>query len=116
MCARCEELELEVKRLRSLLEPEFDFPRKWRLTQTDQRVLSTLMTGRTVTRDYIGEVLYGIDALLKGERTIDVYVYKLRTKFREANLPIRIHTVWGAGYVMDPESIAFIKKEMGNHQ
>ena len=59
--------------------------------------------GRTVSRAELCELVWG-RPLRAGDRSIDVYVHKVRTKLEEA-LPARqfIHTHVGFGYRFAPE-------------
>jgi DNA-binding response OmpR family regulator len=60
--------------------------------------------GRIVSRAELYRLVWGTD-LRDGDRTIDVYVHKLRVKLEQA-LPARafIHTHVGFGYRFSPES------------
>jgi DNA-binding response OmpR family regulator len=71
-------------------------------------------TGRTVPRVELYERVWGT-ALRNGDRSIDVYVHKVRTKLEDA-LPGRrfIHTHVGFGYRFSPEiSHAFHNQATG---
>jgi DNA-binding response OmpR family regulator len=59
--------------------------------------------GRVMSRDELYEELWG-GAMPHGDRSVDVYVHKLRSKLDEA-LPgwAFIHTHFGAGYRLAPE-------------
>jgi DNA-binding response OmpR family regulator len=62
--------------------------------------------GRIVGRDELYESVWGSE-LRRDDRSVDVYVHKLRTKLGEA-LPGRsfIHTHFGFGYRFEPEPSA----------
>jgi DNA-binding response OmpR family regulator len=71
-------------------------------------------TGRTVRREELYALVWGAD-LRDGDRSIDVYVHKVRSKLEEA-LPGRrfIHTHVGFGYRFAPEiSHAFHNQATG---
>ena len=59
--------------------------------------------GRVVSREELYRLAWGAD-LRQGDRSVDVYVHKLRSKLEEA-LPHRrfIHTHFGFGYRFSPE-------------
>lgn len=60
--------------------------------------------GRIVRRDALYELVWG-GTLRPGDRSIDVYVRKLRVKLEEALPDWRfIHTHVGFGYRLEPES------------
>jgi DNA-binding response OmpR family regulator len=60
-------------------------------------------TGRVVSRDELYASVWGAP-LRANDRSVDVYVYKLRSKLAHA-LPDRrfIHTHFGLGYRFEPE-------------
>jgi DNA-binding response OmpR family regulator len=70
------------------------------LTQKEQQLLATMMrnAGRILSRDELYALVWG-KKLKPGDRTIDVYVRKLRVRL-ERELPERafIHTHFGFGY------------------
>jgi DNA-binding response OmpR family regulator len=60
-------------------------------------------TGRVVAREELYGLVWGT-GLREGDRTIDVYVHKLRSKLEEALPELRfIHTHVGFGYRFAPE-------------
>ncbi|MBN1116816.1 MAG: response regulator transcription factor [Bacteroidales bacterium] len=74
-------------------EKELMLPRKeFNLLQ-----LLTSKPSRVFTRDEIFEQLWGTDIFV-GDRTIDVYIRKLREKIGEN----KIHTIKGVGYKFEP--------------
>lgn len=66
-------------------------------------VALTQNAGRIVTREDLYRWVWG-GALRRGDRSIDVYVHKLRVKLEEALPAFRfIHTHVGFGYRFSPE-------------
>ena len=74
------------------------------LTVRELQVLTALVerSGRIVSREELYEVVWG-ELYRKSDRSVDVYVGKLRQKLDEA-LPGRalIHTHFGFGYRLSP--------------
>lgn len=103
-----EYLREENRQLReSLGGAEFSFPREWRLTRAEQRLLSCLYTGKNYFR--IEEALRF--ASCHGNATdrdvVKVRVCGMRKKLKPFGIEIR--NVWGEGYELTPESAAIIK-------
>lgn len=75
------------------------------LTRKELQVLTVMMRseGRILSRDELYALVWG-KKLRPGDRTVDVYVRKLRTRLQEA-VPERkfIHTHFGFGYRFAPE-------------
>jgi DNA-binding response OmpR family regulator len=75
------------------------------VTVRELNLLSALMerTGRIVSRDELYRVVWG-DFRRKDDRSVDVYVGRIRHKLAEA-VPGRsfIHTHFGFGYRFEPE-------------
>lgn len=59
--------------------------------------------GRTLTRDHLIEKVWGYD-YEGNERTLDVHVNRLRERFEEWQAGLRIRTVRGLGYRLEPLS------------
>jgi DNA-binding response OmpR family regulator len=76
-----------------------------RLTARELQLLTALAarSGRIVTRQELYQAVWG-EPYRKSDRSVDVYVAKLRLKLEEA-LPRRkfIHTHFGFGYRFAPE-------------
>jgi DNA-binding response OmpR family regulator len=110
LAERCDQLERENLHLRSMLRScdAARYPAKWALNAGEQRVLTSLISAPDGFRTH--------EALLHAGRKYDdtavdaglvkVLVARLRTKLRPYG--IRIHTMWGAGYKIDPESKAIV--------
>jgi DNA-binding response OmpR family regulator len=64
--------------------------------------------GRVVKREEIYERIWGY-AMVHGDRSVDVYVRKLRQKLDRASPGWRyIHTHFGVGYRLDPQPVASV--------
>ena len=76
------------------------------LSVCELRLLTALMERRDhiVSREELYRLAWGRE-LRQGDRSVDVYVHKLRSKLEEA-VPQRsfIHTHFGFGYRLSPES------------
>jgi DNA-binding response OmpR family regulator len=101
--ANClEEARLDVGR------PPRQFPRSWRLTPAEAAMLGLFaasVDGFASRKD-----LHFVSARKNkytGVKIVDVMVCKLRRKLRDTG--ISITAVWGAGYEISPESLAFLK-------
>ena len=86
----------------------FEFPRNWKLTRAEQRLLNSLYTGSKGFRRHEA-LMYAVahsdradDALLK------VQVCKVRKKLKPFGIEIK--TVWGEGYELTPASSEIIKR------
>jgi DNA-binding response OmpR family regulator len=81
--------------------------RALRLSQRELELLTALARhqGRVVPRQELYEIVWG-SQLRADDRSVDVYVHKLRTKLAEA-LPEwdYIHTHFGLGYRLWPEPV-----------
>ena len=76
-----------------------------RLTVRELQLLAALVerAGRIVSRQELYEVVWG-EPYRKSDRSVDVYVAKLRLKLEEALPDARfIHTHFGFGYRFAPE-------------
>ena len=98
---RCGELEVRPEEFLALAEG-----RPLRLTSRELELLTALLEreGRIVSRDELYRVVWG-EPYRKSDRSVDVYVGKLRQKLEDA-LPGRhfIHTHFGFGYRLSPEA------------
>jgi two-component system alkaline phosphatase synthesis response regulator PhoP len=73
------------------------------LTNTEYKIIIHMLknTGKIITRQEFGKILYGSDAI-KIDRSIDMHIKNIRSKI-ESDLenPIYIMTVYGVGYRMN---------------
>lgn len=79
------------------------------LTSAELRILAVLVRaqGRVLSREVLMDALYGPSEVGVLDRTVDVYVRRLRAKLGDdADVPCYVATVRGAGYraVIAPES------------
>ena len=80
--------------------------RRLHLTVRELALLTVLMegSGRTVDREELYEEVWG-DSYRRSDRSVDVYVAKLRYKLEQALPGNRfIHTHFGFGYRFSPET------------
>ncbi len=101
-------LREQVRQLNEMLiGPAYDFPREWKLTRAEQRLLNCLYTGNKGFRRHealmhaVAHSDWADDALLK------VKICHLRKKLKPRGVEIK--TVWGEGYELTPESAAIIE-------
>lgn len=80
--------------------------RELRLSLTEFRLLRTFMENpdRLLTRDILLDQVWGVNSYV-GERTIDVYVRRLRQALRPVGMGELIHTLRGAGYRFTPNLV-----------
>jgi len=86
------------------------------LSQRELGLLEALMRrrGHIVTRDELYSVVWGAQ-LRREDRSVDVYVHKLRSKLARAMPELRfVHTHFGFGYRFEPEASHPFHK--GEHQ
>lgn len=81
--------------------------REVRLSLTEFRLLRTFMENpdRLLTRDILLDQVWGVNSYV-GERTIDVYVRRLRQALRPVGMGELIHTLRGAGYRFTPNPVS----------
>ncbi len=75
--------------------------KEWELSSTEYKILEVLMRHPNVvfSRDQLLDLARGRD-FMAFDRSIDVHISKLRAKLEpDPRSPIRIKTVWGAGYM-----------------
>lgn len=80
--------------------------RELHLSLTEFRLLQAFMENpdRLLTRDILLDQVWGVNSYV-GERTIDVYVRRLRQALRPVGMDELIHTLRGAGYRFTPNPI-----------
>jgi Transcriptional regulatory protein, C terminal/Protein of unknown function (DUF1153) len=57
--------------------------------------------GKVVTHRMIATLLYGRYAKVKS-RVIDVFIVRLRKRLQESGAAVKIETVWGRGFLLQP--------------
>jgi DNA-binding response OmpR family regulator len=77
------------------------------LTRREYDLFELLLreVGRLVTRDTIVREVWG-GACSPDANIVDVYIRRLRRKLEAADFSGRIRTVWGIGYLLEPEAAA----------
>lgn len=88
-------------------------PLEFHLTGSENALLGALMAKPVATKEMIYNALYGLHDEPPGQKIIDVYVCKIRTKLKPWNIPIE--TLWGRGYMLSPESKARINAMLEAH-
>lgn len=95
---RVAELEETIRQLSE--KPEIIFPREWRLTPSESRLLAVLYGATTVlSKERILAAVYSAAAEEPEAKIVDVFVCKLR---RKTGHLFEIETVWGQGYYLPP--------------
>lgn len=75
------------------------FPRKWRLTQSEERIFACLLANRRTTRQQLLTAAYRFGSDEPDTKIIDVYICKIRQKLKPYG--IEIMTIWGIGYFIE---------------
>lgn len=102
-----EELRERVRELEDVLGMSIEVPIEWGLTASEARLIGMLLKREIVTKAGAHACLY--EARLEGAvdpKIIDVFICKARKKLKAFGIEIR--TVWGKGYLIDPETRARI--------
>jgi two-component system cell cycle response regulator CtrA len=105
---KLDERDCQIMRLRQMLEPTIEFPTRWKLTGTEEKILSLLMFGGVKLRSSIVDLIYDNDVDEAKDRIIDVYIHRLRHALAKDGIEIK--TVWSRGYKLEREAIARIKQ------
>lgn len=118
--ARAEALQNENDRLRARIEQleaalglTFLAPLEWGLTGRQTRLFGALMAREILTKQAAMTALY-TDVCDDDEpqiKIIDVFICHIRRKVKPFG--IEIHTVWGTGYRLTPESKARCLEQLG---
>ena len=97
-----EERDEEIRQLRLALVPQVYFPRAWRLTSTESRLLAFLLarSPQPRTKEQIVDAIYAGSDEAPDPKIVDVFVCKLRDKIKPFGLEILTHR--GSGYSLDP--------------
>ncbi len=88
----------------------YDFPERWGLTNRECRILHSMYTQDTFTKDAFMQDFYRSKNIFVMDKIYDVYVSKLRKKIREAELPVEIVTQRGVGYSLSEDSKLFLSQ------
>lgn len=113
-----ETLREEVRQLREQLEPPIQFPRTWRLTQSETRILRALYAAKTriVTRESAVIASTNREDDLPDLQILSVSVSRIRTKLRRVGLASVIETAWGIGYHLSPDGVIAINEALATEQ
>ena len=105
---RIEELEEEVRQLRDLLAPSLGFPRDFRLTPIEEKILSAIYARApaVVAHECIRAAVYPDPDAAPETNVIDVRVSSIRKKLRPYGVEIKNR--WGEGLYLDRASAAII--------
>lgn len=101
--ARVDELEEENRQLRELAAPEFRYPAEMKLTPTEGQVLAVIAARSGPTSaGRINNILYAVAGIDVQDKTIDVFICKIRRKLKPFGIEIR--NVWGHGFELTQEN------------
>lgn len=104
-------LEEAIERIHQLEEKaglDFVTDPQFKFTGFEQVVLGILSSSaQVISKDRLYVLLYGMDSDPPNQRILDVWICKLRAKLTK--LDIKILTVWGRGWHVDPENRAKIR-------
>lgn len=104
-------LRERIAQLEGLLGHNFLCPVEWRLTCSENRVFGTLMARDLATKEAILAALYRDVGKDEAEiKIVDVFVCKLRKKIKPFG--IEVHTRWGEGYYLLPETKSRIRESL----
>jgi DNA-binding response OmpR family regulator len=100
--------EILIERIRQLEDEaglNLEFHPRYNFTETEAAMLGLLVTYKgVITRERAYTFLYGMRADTPGERILDVYICRLRSKLGAEG--IHIGTSWGRGWYLDDEDRA----------
>ena len=105
---RIEELEEEVRQLRELLAPSLGFPRDFRLTPIEEKILSAIYARApaVVAHERIRAAVYPDPDTAPETNVIDVRVSSIRRKLKPYGVEIKNR--WGEGLYLDRASAAIL--------
>lgn len=97
-----------VRQMEEALAPPYVLPPAWGLTRTEERFLRAIRSAspHIVHRERAMVAVYGLADEAPQEKTLDVYLTKIRAKLRGASTGVEIETVWGRGWRLDAVSAA----------
>lgn len=103
-------LRERVRLLEEALTGGVALPVEWPLTPSERRVFGVLVNRELATKTAVLAALYGDVGKDEPEiKIIDVFVCKMRRKIRPYG--ILIHTRWGEGYYLDPDTRARFREK-----
>jgi uncharacterized protein DUF1153 len=76
------------------------------INRTDYLIFQLLeqRQGKVVTHRMIADLLYGRDSKVRS-RVIDVFIVRLRKRLQESGAAVKIETVWGRGFLLQPSKL-----------
>ena len=103
-------LRERLRQLQDVLVPEYRMPRRWQLSRLEDRLLRALLKSGAslLSREAAFAALYPDPDEDPDVNSFDVYVCKLRRKFRKVEAPVVIETFIGEGYRLTAASVAYI--------
>lgn len=110
---RIEELEEELRQLKTILVPPFTFPLEWRLTATQRRLLIALYkTPGCLTHT---QCFTAMDSkAIQSDSLLNVQIMKLRRRLTPFGVVVKNH--WGVGYEIPAASKVIIKAAIRGDQ
>ncbi|MGF3028103.1 winged helix-turn-helix domain-containing protein [Methylobacterium aquaticum] len=102
MRSRIDLLEEQVRQYREAAESTVPYPAEWGLTPKEARLIGALVRarGNVMSVPRLMVVLYGLEPDVE-PKIVDVFVCKIRRKFRDAGIGVTVRTVRGEGYRID---------------
>lgn len=111
--AENDELRERLRQRDAIQEIPRRFPRAWRLTRYEQKVLLSLISSeRTRPREHVFAEVWGDESGTE-IKTLDVFITKIRRKLRAIDSEIEIKTDWGVGYYCPPPEHSALARSAG---
>ncbi|GJD97740.1 hypothetical protein [Methylobacterium iners] len=107
MRARIEELEEENRQLREQLVPRLVFPKIWKLSRQQSRMLAAIYNADQCSWERLRSAVLGLDGE-QSEKHIQAVLCNVRRRLTPFG--IVIVTVWGQGVRLDPDSRVLIQQ------
>ncbi|HVJ44642.1 MAG TPA: helix-turn-helix domain-containing protein [Dongiaceae bacterium] len=107
LAGELEEAKLRIRELEDALGAGFQAPLALGLTKHEGQLLGLLVKRQAVMREMAMAVMYGDAARQpQDDRILDVYIARIRKKLDQFGIEIK--TMWGSGWVIEPEHKAKI--------
>lgn len=102
-----DELRETVRFMRDMLMPPMRFPRAWRLTPTEGRLLAAFYANpEGLRKESVHAVIDENMEPVTEPKIVDVFICKMRKKLKPYG--VAFETQWGSGYFMTPESFSIV--------
>ncbi|MGX9389783.1 helix-turn-helix domain-containing protein [Nitrobacteraceae bacterium UC4446_H13] len=103
----------QVRQLNELLAPSIVFPRVWKLTAQESRLVGSLYVSSNGfrTKAALHVAVSGDLEVETNEKLVDVVICKIRPKLPKA---VQIETVWGEGYQIDVSGRRYLAAALGH--